>query len=382
MTAALRRGACPSLFAPMTTGDGLLARLVLPEGLSPSRLAGLARAAARLGNGLIEVTSRGSLQIRGLRPDTAPVFAAEIAALGIEPPPGPPVLTGPLAGRDPAEIADPRPLAAALRRFDLPLPPKVSVLVDGGGALHLDAVPADLRLRATRAGWLIAAGGTAATARPLAVLDAAGAIETGLALLGLLSRRRARARDLDLGDLTQPGAGALAPRVPRPPIGRFPLAADFARGLALAFGQAESGTLEALAVAAEGASSLRPAPGGGLIALGLAPGADRRLLAVAERQGLVTDPGDPRLGIVACAGAPACASAFLRTRAMAARIADAARVPVGVRLHLSGCAKRCAQPGGPAVTLLGGAEGPMVTGEGVAVPEGLRAFLLAEAALR
>ncbi len=93
----------------------------------------------------------------------------------------------------------------------------------------------------------------------------------------------------------------------------------------------------------------------------------------------MTEPGDPRLAVVACAGAPACASARLPTRAMAGAIAAARIAPEGVRVHLSGCGKRCAQPEAPAVTLLAGPDGPAVTGEGFAVPEGLRAFLLAQA---
>ena len=43
----------------------------------------------------------------------------------------------------------------------------------------------------------------------------------------------------------------------------------------------------------------------------------------------------------------------------------------GWRLHLSGCGKRCAQPVGPAVTLVGRARGWDMTGEGMAVPQGL-----------
>lgn len=375
MTVAMRRGACPSLAAPMASGDGLLARLVLSEGLRPAQLAGVADAAGRYGNGLIEVTSRGSLQIRGLRPGAVAGLAAAVERLGIAAPAGPPVLTGPLAGRDPAEIADPRPLAAALRRFDAPLQPKVAVVVDGGGALHLDAVAADVRLRALPGGWMLSAGGTAATARPLGVFEAAGAVAAGLDLLDLLSRRRARARDLDL----PARGGAEAPRPPVSPVGRFGLAAGFARGLALPFGQADSRTLAALAEAAGGAELVSPAPGRAVLVIGLSAEADQRLRAAAGRLGLVTEPDDPRLAVAACAGAPACASARLPTRAMAGAIAAARVAPEGVRVHLSGCGKRCAQPEGPAVTLLAGSDGPVVTGEGVAVPEGLRAFLLAQA---
>jgi precorrin-3B synthase len=98
---------------------------------------------------------------------------------------------------------------------------------------------------------------------------------------------------------------------------------------------------------------------------------------VAEALGFVVDPGDPRLAIVACSGAPGCASAYLATRALAAEIAG--RRPDllagGVRLHLSGCGKRCAQPAGATVSLVAGAGGNVVTAEGTAVPEALRAYL-------
>ena len=61
-----RRGACPGLSAPMPTGDGLLVRL-LPIGTIPlAAFAQLCAAARREGNGIIEVTGRGSIQVRGL----------------------------------------------------------------------------------------------------------------------------------------------------------------------------------------------------------------------------------------------------------------------------------------------------------------------------
>ena len=62
-----RRGACPALSAPMQTGDGLLVRLnPVAGGLSPDATDRALRAADAHGNGVIEVTARGSLQIRGL----------------------------------------------------------------------------------------------------------------------------------------------------------------------------------------------------------------------------------------------------------------------------------------------------------------------------
>ena len=112
----VRRGACPGLSAPMPTGDGLLVRLH-PIGTIPlAAFAELCRAARRHGNGVIEITSRGSIQVRGLSNETAPQFAADIAALDIAADDGVPIVCNPLAGIDAEEIFDSAALAAELRR--------------------------------------------------------------------------------------------------------------------------------------------------------------------------------------------------------------------------------------------------------------------------
>ena len=57
--AGARRGACPSLDAPMQTGDGLLARLRIAGGrLTPAALGKLANIAGSFGNGAVELTAR------------------------------------------------------------------------------------------------------------------------------------------------------------------------------------------------------------------------------------------------------------------------------------------------------------------------------------
>ncbi|RVO11843.1 precorrin-3B synthase, partial [Sinorhizobium meliloti] len=73
---SMRRGSCPSLAAPMQTGDGLLVRLrPAGDGLTPAEMRAIAGAAARCGSGVIEVTARGNLQIRGLTPESVPALA-------------------------------------------------------------------------------------------------------------------------------------------------------------------------------------------------------------------------------------------------------------------------------------------------------------------
>ena len=85
MTAApnlARRGACPSLDQPMVTGDGLLVRLTLAtRALSPAQWTALTTAAATHGNGRMEISRRGNLQLRGLTADRMAGLSEEASML-------------------------------------------------------------------------------------------------------------------------------------------------------------------------------------------------------------------------------------------------------------------------------------------------------------
>ncbi len=373
----LPRGACPGISQPMPTGDGLLARLMPTAPIPLDAFVALCNASQAHGNGIMEVTQRGSLQVRGLSPASAPVFARTVAALGLGAEGGPPILTSPLMGLEAQQHVDLRALAAGLRvelthRAEIAsLGPKVSVLIDGGGTLHLDDVPGDLRLRAhTAARWHLSIVGTAAAAASLGWVEPHRAIEVIVQVLGRIANRGsvARARDFAndsdiralramlagvLGDDTPPTA-----RPPAEPIGSHRLNDGRAAvGVALAFGYAEAGALERLAQAAarSGAASILPAPGRALLAIGLAAAATDEFTAAAAAQGFVVRPDDARRYVVACAGAPACGSALLSTRQLAPAIAEAATpfLDGSVILHVSGCAKGCAHPGAAALTLIG-----------------------------
>ncbi|TPI44686.1 precorrin-3B synthase, partial [Mesorhizobium sp. B3-1-7] len=211
MNAFSRRGACPALSAPMQTGDGLLVRLnPVAGGLAPKSLIGLGESALRHGNGIMEVTARGSLQIRGLTADSARLLAAEVDALGIAVRSGVPVEVGPLAGIDPQEIADPRPLAERIRvaieeaGLTARLGPKVSVVIDGGGQLTMDAVTADVRLKAARTStsiqWSVSIAGDGRSAKPLATVDEDAARDIAVAALRMVAEKGREAHTRDLSE--------------------------------------------------------------------------------------------------------------------------------------------------------------------------------------
>lgn len=373
MNAMSRRGACPTLSAPMQTGDGLLARLNPVAGeLSPKALIGLCESALRHGNGVVEVTARGSLQIRGLTPASARQLADEVDQLSIAVRSGVPVETGPLAGIDPSEIADPHSLADAIRNAILAaslaerLGPKVSVIVDGGGHVSLDAIIADVRLKAQKHDcetvWHLATGGNAATAEPHGAVSEVDACKAAIAILQAIAAlgKEARARDLRANASPSPSRGGSAGEAGRGggPIGTIPLAnGTRALGVALPFGSMPASVLINLAkvALAAGATEMRPAPGRSLLFLGLSEYTCHQLQDTAAALGFITNITDPRLHIAACPGTPACASGKIETRAIAERIAatQAGFLDGSFTLHISGCEKGCAHPGAATLTVVG-----------------------------
>ncbi|AMJ62626.1 hypothetical protein [Bosea sp. PAMC 26642] len=73
--AALRRGWCPGTLRPMETGDGWLVRLHPPGGvLTPGQIVRIAALAHEHGNGLIEISARANLQLRGVSVATHPAL--------------------------------------------------------------------------------------------------------------------------------------------------------------------------------------------------------------------------------------------------------------------------------------------------------------------
>lgn len=388
MTGRYARGACPRLSEPMQTGDGLLARIVTAGPIPLDAFFSLCAAARQHGNGVIEISARGSLQMRGLTPVSAPLFASSVAALDIDLGDGVPVLADPLAD-DPAALIDANALAADLRRAitakALTLAPKVSVVVDGGGRLHLDALNADIRLRAvaTPHGPMlhVALAGDAASATPLGPVARGNAVTVAMQLLASIAALGpgARARDL----LRNTGIGALraalniGPALPLPARPRAEAIAlhrladgasalgTSALGLGLAFGHAQADTLIDLAGLAEahGARWVRPAPDRALL---LGPLSDATAVAarhVAERLGFVVRLGDPRRRIVACPGAPSCASGLIAARAIAAELAH--HLPASLSLvHVSGCGKGCAHPAPAPLTVVGTSQGCGIVRDG------------------
>ena len=177
--------ACPGLLRIVPALDGGICRVKLAGGvLSSQQARAIAKAAERCASGVLELTNRSNLQIRGVLPcQQAELIERLLAAdLGPSNPAADDVrnlLLSPAAGLDPHALLDTRPLAAAL--LDLlqttpalhGLSAKFAPQLDGGEALAMLEHPHDI--------WLSALPGTSTrlafglagcpTNKPLGVVD-------------------------------------------------------------------------------------------------------------------------------------------------------------------------------------------------------------------
>ena len=132
---------------------------------------------------------------------------------------------------------------------------------------------------------------------------------------------------------------------------------SLACGIGLAFGHADAVALEQLADVARYGRRQRVSRGAGTRADDHRPVAGNvvaLLLAAAEQLGFIVRADDPRRHVVACAGAPICASAHIAARALAPRSRKRPRRTRPLfTIHISGCAKGCAHPAPAALTVVG-----------------------------
>lgn len=378
-----RRGWCPGVRRPMATGDGLLLRLQPFGGrLTADQVRLVADAAREQGNGHLDITARGNLQIRGVSEEAYPDLLALLDGEGLAEPDGdgPNRLTvlSPLAGLDHDERFDALALARAIEDGAGQLeglPAKFFVAVDGGGAMPLDPIGADLHLAAGENGGvafrLPSSGGLhgSGTASLSHAPGAACTILSGFAAMRRMGRTDARrlrdlaphlVQELAVSAGLEPAA-AMPPRPASPRAGVIPVKDGQAVLLALPFGRSRTEQLVQAAAWSErfGTGEIRLSFTRGILLPGVSDGDLPVLLGEARGAAFITDPNDPRLSLIACPGRPDCASAATPAPADALRIAAAPGdlLAQGTTVHVSGCPKGCAHPGKADLTLVGCPDG-------------------------
>lgn len=348
MNAPQIKGFCPGALRPMQSGDGLVVRIRPFNGrLRRAQADGIASLAAAHGSGMIDLSSRGNIQIRGV---TERSYGPLIEGLGhmglldesagIESRRN--ILVTPfwLPG-DETELFS-ATLTQALKEDNAPdIPGKFGFAVDTGRVPVLQNASADIRLERDAAGGLVLCADGAQVGKPVTSENAVSeAIVLANWFLEMRTDHKRMAALLEHGVALPPGF--IVPRQKQdytPEPGFSPLGAI----VGLAFGQLPMQTLASLAKH----GGLRMTPWRMLLVEGAR--------ALPDVSGTIIDPSDPLLRVVACTGAPDCAQGFAQTRPVARALAP--KLKAGEVLHVSGCSKGCAHPKPAGLTVTATAEG-------------------------
>ncbi|SAK62357.1 precorrin-3B synthase [Caballeronia temeraria] len=364
--------------------DGGLARLRLAGGvLSAHAARAVARAARDCGSGVIEVTNRANLQLRGIRDDAhaALIDIALDAGLGPSTAGGDDirnVMLSPLASDGTralaADIVDAMQADASLHA----LSPKFALQLDAGERLAMLDHPHDLWLSSIDDGARFAFGlaGTIRQ-RPLGAIDRDDLVTFVVDMLREFLARATpdehRMRDL----LARIGIARFVEafrfdanvdtwrRAPTDASLRLgaheePHRATWYAGAQTPLGRLDATTLDALADLAEAhaESRLTMTPWQSVLIPGIPAHAAPDVLQHLRALGLATHARDPLARLIACAGSEGCAKSRADTKADAHRLA--ALLPSShdeTQVHLSGCERSCAAAHPVPVTLYAVAPG-------------------------
>lgn len=361
------QGWCPGALRPMQSGDGLVVR-IRPRGgrLTPDQARAIATMAMAHGNGLIDLSSRANVQLRGVTEASHPALIEGLRALDLidanaEAEARRNIVVTPFWDASDATQDLAARMTQALSTANAPaLPGKFGFVIDTASVPMLREVSADIWLETGPDGLLLAAADhplakpvTAATAIPEAIalahwFVAEGGVTEGRGRMSALLKRRALP------------AGFTSLRLLAAPQ---PAPSTTAQGLLVGFefGQMQAETLAALA----DLGVLRITPWRMLLI--------EALTEAPQISGLITDAADPMLRVIACTGAPGCLQAHAATRPLARSLAPR----LTETLHVSGCAKGCAHPTAAPLTLTATSEGFALIRNGTASGTPLRVGLSA-----
>lgn len=350
--------ACPGALQLHDAADGPLARVRLPGGqLTSTQLQRIAESAHELGNGRIELTSRGNLQLRGV---TAPdELADRLADAGLLPSITHErvrnIVASPLSGHS-GGLIDIRPVVHDLDRAlqSTPslaqLPGRTLFTLDDGRG-DTSSLGGDVGLHATGADEyaLILAGRD--TGVRVAADDAIRTVIDAAEVYRVLRTTQWRLAEIDSGAERVLAALALSPTavpleldaVATPPIGWLPHGDRVSLGAGIRLGVLDARTAEFLAAVDR---PIVVTPWRSIVIPDLDEWAAEQVVRVLAPMGLIFDENSPWLEVSACTGSPGCAKAKADVRGDLTEAVAAGELPVAGRQHWVGCDRGCGRPGG------------------------------------
>lgn len=347
---------CPGMLNTHRAADGEMARVRLPGGMiTAAQLEAVAEAAGGFGSPAIELTSRGNLQIRGLRNKDA--VARLLAAAGLLPSLTHErvrnIVASPLSGRTGESRCDVRGVVAALDsalqcdRQLSGLPGRFLFGLDDGRG-DISALGADAGVHAldgTTAALLLAGRDTGVR---LNITDAPSALVAVARRFVELRGSCWRMKELDdpatvLPPLTATApAGRTWPPTTRAPVGWIAQHDGLVTlGAAVPLGVLDAETARYLAAVA---APLAITPWRSVLIFDLPEETADAAVRVLAPRGLIFDQNSPWLAVSACTGSPGCERSMADVRAdAAAAVNDPAATPAR-RRHFVGCDRACGSP--------------------------------------
>lgn len=355
MDRMLIKGWCPSLTRPMLSGDGFLVRIYPALGhLSTTQISGIADSALEFGNGRINLSNRGGLQLRGIAEKDFEDLASAIKKLN-------------LAENDINHsrlICSPfwenrskyekviKSISRVLKRFP-ELPKKFLISLDLETDSRLHNISADIKIENFEGEKYIVR--TNGSSKGLIVtLDQLPNLVCSITEWFLNTFNPVPdGQRLDYyirDELRMPDFGFKEAKTTLNmkvvPIGNF-------KGnsvVGIPFGEIKPKTLYEIAKLGSG---LRLTPWRSVVLENIVDFKHPELITCAD---------DPLLRISACVGGPSCAQGKVMTRDLAELIAKKVKfatfqeetvVDSEIKIHVSGCLKGCANPGRANITLVG-----------------------------
>ncbi|MBS1692346.1 MAG: precorrin-3B synthase [Actinobacteria bacterium] len=345
--------ACPGTLRVHQAADGGVARVRLPGGrIAPGQLRALTRVAAESGSPTLQLTSRGSLQLRGLT-DIA-TLTTTAAEHGLLPSPDHDhirnITASPLSGLQ-GGLTDVRPLVDALDRALIAdpsfvrLPGRFWFSVDDGRG-DVSGLGADIGVHAVDDGTVALLLMGEDTGVRLAITDVVPAVIEVARRFQRIRANRWRVAELDHPQQLVTGFSTVSDRrsfarPAPPPVGWIEQRdGPFALGAAVPLGVL---TVEAAYALSAIGHPLVITPWRTLLVCGLGGTAAVRAVQRLTQTGLVFDAHSPWLHVSACVGSPGCRKSAADVRADVTAIVLAGKGPQH-RQHWVGCARGCGSP--------------------------------------
>ncbi|WP_083862866.1 precorrin-3B synthase [Calothrix sp. PCC 7507] len=399
--------ACPGLFYPTPAQDGTLSRIRIPGGsLNSRQLCAIAQIAHQCGGGYADVTNRANLQIREIHQDIDAGVMKRLQDLGLGSS-NPAVdhirniMTSPTAGIDSQELIDTHPFVQGWENYIATHPElsglsaKFSVCFDGGGIVSVCDRLNDITFAAVliagkvyfRLYLSVGAKGEPPSDTGILLLPKqclpvlATLANVYLEHTDITSRRKLRFRELlnalgcdnYLQQVQQHLPFSLFVNQQYPNITSKVSTNNYRHigihpqrqpslyyiGVVLPLGRLETRQMKGLADLAKkyGSDTIRLTPWQNLLITDIPQQWVADVVSELADLGLDSSPKNINSALVACSGKKGCAASATDTKSHALGLTEYLKTRVAldrpVNIHVSGCAKSCAQHSKSDIALLG-----------------------------